>query len=221
MFPVYSNIQNDNKRFANAYLKVAATIAMISFPLMMGILALAEPFLLTVFGPKWQPAILLVMILSPVGMIQSLGTTNGNIYRAKGRADLQFRVGTVFTIILLISFVIGLRWGIVGVATAYAITSFGLLYPSFYIPLRLIDLKVSSLLKVLWQPFVNSTIMFVAVLGFKALLPATLPNGAVLGLSVVLGIVVYTAASWLTNRNQIEELWDTAGFNKKRQYVSG
>jgi len=52
MFPVYSGIREDNTRFAKAYLKVASTIALITFPMMLGVLALAKPFVLTVFGIK-------------------------------------------------------------------------------------------------------------------------------------------------------------------------
>ena len=66
LYPVLSAFQDDNSRFASAYLKVIRSIGLVTFPLMMGVLALARPFVLTFFGAKWEPVILLVMILAPV-----------------------------------------------------------------------------------------------------------------------------------------------------------
>lgn len=231
MFPVYSSIQDNNHRFANAYLKVAKNIALITFPMMLGILALASPFVLTIFGVKWQPVILLILILAPVGLSQSIGTTVGAIYTAKGRTDWMFRWGIGSGLFVIIAFTIGLHWGIIGVATAYAIATFSLSYPSFAIPFRLINLKFSQLLGVLWKPLMNSLIMFTAIIGFKAALLELLSNRAVLnmigfekissivltnamilGLSIIVGIIVYSAASWVTSKEQLKELWALAGF---------
>lgn len=210
MFPVYSNIQNDNRRFSSAYLRVVATIAFIVFPMMMWVLALAEPLVLAVFGETWQPVILLIMVLAPVGMTQSIGSTVGSIYKAKGRTDWMLRWGIGAGTIIVAAFLVGLHWGIVGVAVAYVIASFGLSYPSFAIPFRLIDLKFLNLLKVLWRPFVNSLLMFLVLIIFRQVLPPGLFNGFVLSLSIVLGFGVYMAASWVNSRDQLYELWNLA-----------
>ncbi len=231
MFPVYSSIQDNNRRFANAYLKVAKTIALITFPMMLGILALADPFVLTIFGVKWQPVILLIMIFAPVGLLQSIGTATGAIYTAKGRTDWMFRWGMGAGLFTIIAFTIGLYWGIVGVAAAYAIVTFSLSYFNFAIPFRLISLKFSQLLGVLWKPLMNSLIMFAAIIVFKAALlelisnrtvlnmigfegipSIALTNAMVLGLSIIVGIIVYSAASWVTSKEQLKELWELAGF---------
>lgn len=214
MFPVYSSIQEDNAHFAKIYLKVANFIALISVPIMMGLLVLAQPFVLTVFGTKWHPVILLIMIFAPLGIMQSIGTTVGAIYNAKGRTDWAFRWSLVANSYVTLSFFIGLQWGIIGVAVAYTVASFSLFYFSFAIPFKLIDLKFSRLLNVLWWPFANSMVMFVVLIAFRAVLPSSLPNVWVLVLSVGLGIVVYAVASWITNREQLRELWGLTGFKK-------
>lgn len=219
MFPAYSSIQHDNRRFCFVYLKIAATIAFITFPMMMGVLVLAEPFIVTVFGDNWQPVILLVMILAPVGLLQSIGTTTGAIYQAKGRTDWMFRWGLGAGTFIVLAVVVGLQWNIIGVAIAYAVATFSVSYFNFAIPFRLIDLKVSRLLGVLWRPLLNSLIMFAAILAFKAILPVTLSSTAVLSLSVVLGILVYGASSWMTNRKLLHELWDLAGLKKMWSHV--
>jgi O-antigen/teichoic acid export membrane protein len=206
MFPVFSQIQNDDAIFRSAYLKVASAIALITFPMMIGLWALAEPFVLTVFGLQWQPVILLLMILAPVGLSQSIGTTVGAIYQAKGRTDWMFRWGIAAGILVMIAFVIGLQWGIVGVATAYAFACFILIYPSFAIPFRLINLRVRDFGIVLWRPFLSSSLMLVVLFGFKAALPADLSDGLTLGILVPTGIIAYLLVSWMLNREQIRQI---------------
>ena len=208
LYPVLSTFQDDNKRFSSAYLKVAASIALVSFPLMLGVMALARPFILTLFGQAWEPVILLVTILAPVGLVQSIGTTVGAIYQAKGRTDLMLRWGLGAGILVMIAFVIGLRWGITGVAIAYAAASLVLLYPSFAIPFRLIDVSFVQMVKLLVPSFLNCILMYIALTIMRFSLPSSLSNTVVLALGITVGLAVYVLGSWLTNQGQIKELWE-------------
>jgi PST family polysaccharide transporter len=221
MYPVLSSMQDDNQRFAAAYLRVIAVISLITFPLMMGVVAVAKPLVLTFFGEKWQPVILLMVIFAPVGLIQSIGTTVGAIYQAKGRADWMLRWGVVSGIIIVAAFLIGLRDGIVGVATAYAIASFILFYPSFSIPFRLLGLKFSELPSLLWPSFINSVLMLIALTIFKTFLPASMSNVVVLALTACAGVIFYGLASWLTNQEQVKELWGLLGLNRTNLNEAG
>jgi O-antigen/teichoic acid export membrane protein len=211
MFPVLSQIQDDNEKLRIVYLKVTSTIALITFPMMFALGPVAESFVLTLFGSQWKPVILLLMILAPVGMVQAIGTTVGAIYQAKGRTDWVLRWGIVSSILVMSSFVIGLQWGIVGVASAYAIATFILAYPSFAIPFRLIDLRMSDFATVLWRPFVASLFMLGVLLGLKFLLPFKLASSWTLGILVLTGCLVYLLVSWLINREQIQQVLGILG----------
>ena len=85
MFPAYSQIQDDIPRFQRIYIRTAGAIALISFPLMLGIMVVNQPLISTIFGSTWMPVSIIILILAPVGMAQSIGTTVGVIYQAKGR----------------------------------------------------------------------------------------------------------------------------------------
>lgn len=207
MFPIYSSIKDDSYRFAKIYLKIVATIALITFPLMMGIMALASPLVMATFGEEWQSMVILIVIFAPLGLTQSIGSTVGLIYLAKGRTDWMFRWGIVSSIIMMIAFCIGLKWGIIGVASAYLLASLCLLYPSYAISFSLIELKFFDLLDVLWRPLLNSLLMLGAlyILGtyvfndFSALF--------VLSILIPTGMCLYLLATWLNNRKQLVELW--------------
>jgi O-antigen/teichoic acid export membrane protein len=162
MFPAFSEIQHDNERFRRIYLRVCSSIALITFPLMAGAAILAEPLIRTVYGPRWTAVIPILTILAPVGLVQSILTTLGLIYTAKGRTDLLFKVGGTACVLYVISFFIGLPWGIRGVASAYAICNALLLVPTLYIPFRLIDLRLIDLWHAL-KGIAGSTVLMAVV----------------------------------------------------------
>lgn len=143
--PAFAKIQDENERFRFAYVKSCMLIALITFPVMAGLGIVAHPLIDAVLGPKWSGAIRIFEILAAVGLVQSVQTTVGQIYIAKARTDYMFRFGLVSCVILVIAFITGVKFGTVGVATAYAITYLGILMiPGFIIPFRLIGLKLSS-----------------------------------------------------------------------------
>lgn len=211
MFPVFSQIQDDDVRFRSAYLRVAGTISLIAFPLMVALWCLAESFIIAVFGIQWQAVVTLLMILAPVGMVQSVGTTVGVIYQAKGRTDWMFRWGVAAGILIIMAFVVGLQWGIVGVAVAYAIVNLLLTYPNFAIPFKLINLPVKELWQALKMPFLSSLIMLAILLGTRAILPHDLSNGMELGVLISTGVIAYLFISWIINRSQMRQILEIVG----------
>ena len=54
MFPLYSRMQDDLEKFRNIYLSIAWAIALVSFPMMLGLMVVAEPLVLIVFGKQWE-----------------------------------------------------------------------------------------------------------------------------------------------------------------------
>jgi PST family polysaccharide transporter len=207
MFPLYSRMQDDVAQFSRAYLKVASAIAMISFPLMLGLAALASPFVLTLFGAAWSPVIPLLLILAPLGALQSITTTVGDIYMSTGRTDwgLWWTIGAGSLTVM--SFVVGLPWGILGVTVSYAIVFVLLAYPGFAIAFRLVGLRVRDLGGALWPSAACSAVMYAVVAGTAYWwLPQGTSGWLELLLLVVLGVAVYLACSWSMNRTLLLEM---------------
>lgn len=205
MFPAYSQLQDDDSRFRSAYLRTAAMIALVTFPMMVGIWIVAEPFVLSIFGPKWAQAIPLIRILAIVGMAQSIGATVGAIYQAKGRTDAMFRWGVFAGLLCVVGFGVGLRWGVLGVAVAYAIVTLGLTIPSFAIPFRFIGMRLVPFAAALARPLGASLLMAVIVLAMRSVLTGWPPLAALLVL-VVTGATAYVAATWIVNRGQLRQV---------------
>lgn len=206
LFPIYSSIKSNLEKYKFIYLNISKTIATISFPLMLGIFIVARPFVETFFKNNWNHDLLisLIMILSPIGMIQSLAFTTGSIYMATGKTNILFIWGIVTGIVYVSGFLIGIQFGVIGVAVSYLITTLIFLYPVFAIPFRFIELKTKIFFKSLGPIFLSSIIML--LVDFSLLLYLEHKNlSSILELSITipLGITIYIISLWILDKNML------------------
>lgn len=153
LHPALSSIQNDVPRMYRAYLKVLKFIATLCFPLMVVLGLMAPEFVHTLWGGQWDASVPVFQILCIVGAIQSVVSTTGDVFKACNRTDLLFKVGGVGVAILCAGIVIGLPWGITGVAIGYSVAYVIIVIPIMYIVLsRLFGGALRDLFHVLRNP---------------------------------------------------------------------
>jgi PST family polysaccharide transporter len=150
----------------------------------------------------------ILTILAPVGLVQSIVTTVGQIYTAKGRTDLMFKVGGTASILCVISFIIGLPWGIRGVASSYSICIALLLLPSLYIPFRLIELRLIDLWHALKGIAASTVLMAVVVIASRRAVAGYIhvPPVVDLFLFTSVGAVVYGVTTFLQRLPVLSDL---------------
>lgn len=119
LLPIYSNRQEELSHVSSLYLRSLAAIAAISAPMMAGLWVLREPFINALMGPGWGPVSDILAWFAPMGLFQSLTATTGTILAAIGRTDVLRTLGIVNTALFLCSFVLGLQFGLLGLAAAY------------------------------------------------------------------------------------------------------
>jgi O-antigen/teichoic acid export membrane protein len=191
MFPALSRIQSDPDRVKRAYLRAVAIIALLSFPLLAGLFVVADPFVLALYGAKWADVIPVLQILCIAGLMQPVAATTGWLYQSQGRTDLLFRWGVVFSALLVGAFAIGIQWGAKGVATAYAVSTWLLLYPAFAIPGRLVRMRFREVAAALRGPLLAALAMAAVVWVVGEALPAHWPPAAILLVELATGVAVY------------------------------
>ena len=197
-YPALSKFPDDHERFRTAYLRTSSLIAFVTFPLMVGLGVTAQPFVRVLLGPKWAPVADLLMVFGPLGALQSLNNIN-LIYNTQGRTDLLFRWQIFASISYVASFIVGVRWGIMGVAISYSIVWVLLMVPMFAIPFRLVGITMNAFFRSLW-PAVWPTLVMAAIaagwlralgwLGIRSSLLQLLSTVAI-GAAVYIGLVLW------------------------------
>jgi PST family polysaccharide transporter len=197
MFPALSLIQSDKVRVKRIYLSVMQVLAFITFPLMIGLLATADNFVIGIFGKKWVEVIPLIQILAFVGVLQTLANPTGWIYTSQGKTNWMFWWGVFGSGSVIISIVIGVIIGsIYSVAIAYLIINIILIYPVIRIPGKLIDMTFTEVVKKVFPIFITSLIMAAVVYFVGAILPAGIQESVKLITQVIIGMIIYLSIMW-------------------------
>ena len=211
LFPTLSQLQDDMDQFRRAYLKSVSVITFVTFPMMLGLFAVTPDFILVVFGEKWQPMENVLRILSIAGLIQSATTGLSTILFAMGRTRLIIVLAVVASALFISAIVVGLRWGIEGVAAAY--TTVFLVFSEFFLAyvFRIVGIKLADFHRALARPAIAAAIMFASVILLEIVLRVPPIEPAVrLATCVAAGIVVYAAASFAINRMEILSIYGLA-----------
>ena len=205
LFPSFSLVQNDIDRIRVIYLRVVKFIALVTFPLMFGLLMLADEFVSIFFGALWLGMIPMVKWLSALGAIQSIISLNGSIYNSLGKSSLAFRVSTLVAILLIISFIIGVYWrGALGVTICYFVSSVLISIPIYITAIRLINLRLKDVARTL-APVVIA--VFIMVVGLAALKFWFSSNAWItLLVGIPLGAALYLGSLHLIDRTLFPEI---------------
>ena len=192
MFPAFSQIQGNLQKVRDAYTRMIKAISLVTFPMMLVLFVITNEFIVIFFGGKWQPVIPLIRILCFCGIIQSINTTVGNIILSQGRAALQLKLGIIGTIVISLAIVVGLQWGIYGVALSYTIIYFLWSIIVQAITNNIIELKNTVFIKFLKNSAIVSMITFVIVIfGKYGYLNPLFRKEAVLFLTIIIWAFVY------------------------------
>lgn len=111
-YPVLAQMQDDPVKLKAAYKRMIKSIMFISFILMAGMAATAEPLVITLIGEQWRPSILYLQLLTFVGVMYPLHSLNLNMLNVQGRSDLFLKLEIIKKIMVIPTIIIGIYFGI-------------------------------------------------------------------------------------------------------------
>jgi O-antigen/teichoic acid export membrane protein len=194
LFPAFSRMQDDPRRIADAWIRVTRLVAALAMPALVGLAIVAPDFVQLVLGRRWAAATPVLQILVWVGLLQSLQTLNSGILIALDRTRLLFRFSLVFFAAHLVAFLIGVQYGIVGIAAAYAISS-TLVEPAFsWLTARALGISPLEVPRALVGVAQAAAVMGVLLLAVRSVLVhAHAAPGLRLVATTLLGALVFAA----------------------------
>lgn len=91
-FPVLCTIQDDDERLRSVYRRFLRLAAFVVFPLMIGLAAVAHPFITLMLTDKWAFSAVLLQIICLNMMWYPIHAINLNLLQVKGRSDLFLKL---------------------------------------------------------------------------------------------------------------------------------
>jgi len=209
-YPALVQLRDDLDRYKHLYLRTCSLIAFVSFPMMSGLFVVADQFVPVVLGNKWLPAVTVLKILCPLGLVQSIATTVGLIFTSTGQTKTMFLYTLGATPFIVLSFVAGLPWGLEGIAISYSVVFYIITCVSFRVAFGIIGLPIHSLSSVLWRSLVCALVMAGTVyLLDRVALEGIISRPLRLAVDALSGGAIYLLLSIIINRQELNELIQT------------
>lgn len=130
VFTALSKEQDNLDKSKYIYYRTITLVTVYAMPFYIGLLWLAEPFIQTVYGSKWIEAALPLQILATTGLFMCISNASGAVVAAQNQLGHEIRIQIESWIILTIGCLIGIKWGIAGVAV-------GIIPSKIYLAIRM------------------------------------------------------------------------------------
>ncbi|MEN3797517.1 oligosaccharide flippase family protein [Aeromonas caviae] len=133
IFPLFSQLQDDPDRMANAYRKTIKLSALVIFPLIIGLGLIAKPLLTSLLGEQWQGTAALLTVLCFGYMLYPIHSINLNLLQVTGRSDLFLKLEVIKKIIGVTVLLISIPYGVLAMCIGFTLTSYlALLLNTYY-----------------------------------------------------------------------------------------
>lgn len=132
-YSAFASVAEDKARLARGLRQAQAVAMFINLPIMVGVIVLAEPLVLTLFGDQWVPCVPMLQVLGLGGMLWPLHILNLNILKAQGHSRLKFRIEVIKKVIAISLTVAASYYGIMAIAwTQFALSVSGYFINTHY-----------------------------------------------------------------------------------------
>jgi len=171
--PVLSRLQSQPERYRSTFLRLYEAIALTGFFFTGLCLALTRPLTLVLLGPKWEQAAVIFGGFTIAALCVPLANASAWLFVSQGRGRDLLITQSINSGAIVLSFLVGLPFGPVGVAIAFSISNLLVRIPIYYFnvgrsgPVRTADL---------WRIFFRHLPIWVVVFSLTRLMLAMVAN---------------------------------------------
>lgn len=203
-YPVLCQIQDDDERLAQIYRRFLRLSAFLIFPLLVGLSAVAEPFVLLLLKEQWLFAATLLQIICFAMMWYPIHAINLNLLQVKGRSDLFLRLEIIKKAIAVLILCVTIPMGLIAMCVGQILSSLIALIINTNYTGKLIQVGFLCQMRDLLPTLLLSLSMWGVVYGITSCL-----SGIILQLivGIIAGMVYYIALSALFHFPELKELY--------------
>jgi PST family polysaccharide transporter len=173
VLPMLSRTLKDPEVYRRGYFRVLETLLLLTYPGILFALCTSHQLIVTVLGQRWAGIVPIFSILAIGGLLAPISNSTGWLFISQDRTCEMRNWGIISSAMFVISFLVGLPWGPVGVAACYIGVGVFQGPMLWWAVTRSGPVTLRLLLATLF-PFLPSGLAAIAaVLSLKTVLPAT------------------------------------------------
>lgn len=202
-YPVLCQIQDNNERLALIYRRFLRVSAFLIFPLLAGLSAVSEPFILLLLKEQWLFAATLLKIICFSMMWIPIHAINLNLLQVKGRSDLFLKLEVIKKMIGIIVLCITIPMGLVAMCAGQIFSSIICLIINTHYTGKLIKVDFLRQMQDLLPTLVLSLTMWGVVYSTISFLTGSLLQ---LITGICVGVIYYIVLAFLFRFPELKEL---------------
>ena len=202
-FPVLSTIQDEDERLANAYRRFLRLSAFVVFPLMLGLSAVADPFIRLTLTDKWAGSIYLLQIICFSLMWYPIHAINLNLLQVKGRSDYFLKLEVIKKVLGVVVLCVTVPLGLVAMCYGRIFTSVVCLGLNTYYTKKIIGYGFSDQMRDLAHVLIHALVMYALVWLVVQCLPGLWLQ---LIVGTLVGMAYYLLGAYLMKFDELNEL---------------
>lgn len=220
MLPAFAKFQAHRDSATYYIERLLGVISLAFVPMMVGLASISDTLVLTVFGEKWAPSILPLIIMS-LGMVLRMNTTLiRSAMSGMGRPDLILKSSALQLGLLLPMTIYAMDYGVIGLVVAGVMTEFLVALATVRWSQLVFDTTVVRLLRAYRPALVSAILMGLSVVACKLVLAEQ--NALIVLLAQILtGVISYFFAVRFIYPEEFKIAFKTVFGNRFQFVVSG
>lgn len=217
LFPVFSRLDGDLAKTADAYWRVVRLQLSVAVPALLGLALLSQPLVAVLFGTQWQDAAPAITILSLAALVTTCGQTLAGLALAQGAMRRNLEVQLVNAVLVVLAVVMALF-----VAPSVTSVAGGVLVASIA-TLAWQQCRLGPALGLSARPLVTDLLRLsppaaVMIGGLLAVTHSRLGGVGQLAVGTVIGALLFgTAARWMAPQQVQPLVLELARLRRKRR----
>jgi PST family polysaccharide transporter len=189
--PALSALRDDSERYVRYYRRSLEALGLLTVPIAAYCMLEADFIIRVLLGDQWMAVVPVFRLLAIGGLVQGVSSTRGLLLLSCGMPREYVRLGTVNAVVRIAGVLVGLAWGIAGVAAGTSFAILVSLVPSLHYFTRGTPVVPGDFYRALARPMLFGGIAFALGLLTRYLVPG---EGLLMHLVVTLVFfVVYGA----------------------------
>lgn len=212
MLPAFSACQDDREKVKNMVRRSIVTSSYLVFPMMAGLMAVAEPMVKLLLTDRYLPCVPMLRLLCIAYATWPLHVANLQAINALGRSEIFLKLEIIKKAVSVTALIISIPFGIYTMVALRAVTDFICTFINAHPNKKLLNYSFYEQWKDVMPSLLISAAMGIAVYGVQYIIEGTLLT---LIVQILVGILVYAGLSWLFRLEAFVYLLNTAGIGKK------
>jgi PST family polysaccharide transporter len=130
--PALSRLSDSPERYRKAYLRIMEKVLMLVLPVVALLIVASDWIVSIVLGSQWKDAAPILVFMSIAGLVQPVINTAGSVLVTQGRGRHLLYWSLITAPLSILSIVVGLPWGALGVAASYSLVRVFVTNPLMY-----------------------------------------------------------------------------------------